>query len=147
PNVAQGFSPAEEHRPAIAGLKACATIATVVLVAITASAQAPSPRTTNEAATARRFAALRHQPLLLRAFLHDMPKGGDLHNHLSGAIYAESYLRWAADDKLCLATATMSIVVGTCDASAGLPPVADVLQNSTLYNQAIDAMSMRHWDP
>ena len=41
-----------------------------------------------------------------------MPKGGDLHNHLSGAIYAESYLRWAAEDNLCLATATMTIVAG-----------------------------------
>ena len=54
-----------------------------------------------------------------------MPKGGDLHNHLTGAIYAESYLRWAAEDNLCLATATMSIVAATCDAAAGRPPVAD----------------------
>ena len=76
-----------------------------------------------------------------------MPKGGDLHNHLSGAIYAESFLRWAADDKLCLATATMTIVAATCDASAGQPPASAVLQSATLYNQAIDAMSMRNWNP
>ena len=75
-----------------------------------------------------------------------MPKGGDLHNHLSGAVYAESYLSWAADDTVCLATATMSIVPAPCDASAGRPPAATVLQNSVLFNQAIDAMSMRHWD-
>ena len=25
-----------------------------------------------------------------------MPKGGDLHSHLSGAVYAESYIQWAA---------------------------------------------------
>jgi hypothetical protein len=30
------------------------------------------------------------------AFLRQMPKGGDLHNHLSGAIYAESYIQWVA---------------------------------------------------
>ena len=76
-----------------------------------------------------------------------MPKGGDLHNHLTGAIYAESYLRWAAEDNLCLATATMTIVAAACDAAAGRPPVADVLRNPTLFNQAIDAMSMRHWNP
>jgi adenosine deaminase len=100
-----------------------------------------------EAATARRFAVLRNQPLPLIAFLRAMPKGGDLHNHLSGAIYAESYLRWAAEDNMCLATATMTLVVGTCDAAAGQPPVTAVLRNTTLYNQAIDAMSMRHWNP
>ena len=76
-----------------------------------------------------------------------MPKGGDLHNHLSGAIYAESYLRWAAEDGLCLATATMTIVGGTCDASADRPAVSAVLQNATLYSQAIDAMSMRNRNP
>ena len=34
--------------------------------------------------------------------LQRMPKGGDLHNHLSGAVYAESYLRWAAQDGKCI---------------------------------------------
>ena len=44
-----------------------------------------------------------------------MPKGGDLHNHLSGAIYAESYLRWAADDQLCLLVTTFTFVAPPCD--------------------------------
>jgi adenosine deaminase len=100
-----------------------------------------------EAATARYFASIRKQPSLLLAFLAEMPKGGDLHNHLSGAVYAESYLRWAAEDNLCLATATMSIVAATCNAAAGLPPVAAVLGNAALFSQAVDAMSMRHWNP
>jgi adenosine deaminase len=102
---------------------------------------------TGEAAAARYFASIRNNPSLLVAFLTEMPKGGDLHNHLSGAIYAESYLRWAADDGLCVATATLSIVGGTCDSSAGRPPAADVVRNGTLFNQVIDALSMRHWDP
>ena len=87
---------------------------------------------TPETATARRFAAIKNNPSLLVAFLREMPKGGDLHNHLSGAVYAESYLRWAAEDKLCLATATMAIVSGSCDANAGQPPVTAVLQNGAL---------------
>ena len=99
-----------------------------------------------ETATARYFASIRDQPSLLLAFLAEMPKGGDLHNHLTGAVYAESYLRWAAEDNLCLATATMTIVAATCDAADGRPPVADVLRNATLFSQAIDAMSMRHWN-
>ena len=75
----------------------------------------------NEAATAQNLAAIRAQPLALEAFLREMPKGGDLHNHLSGAIYAESYLRWSAEDGLCLATATFSLVAGPCDPAAGKP--------------------------
>jgi adenosine deaminase len=98
-----------------------------------------------EDATARYFASIRNQPSLLLAFLSEMPKGGDLHNHLTGAVYAESYLRWAAEDNLCLATTTMTIVAATCDAADGRPPVIDVLRNATLFNRAIDAMSMRHW--
>lgn len=97
-------------------------------------------------ATARYFTSIRNNPPLLLAFLNEMPKGGDLHNHLSGAIYAESYLRWAADDNLCFATAAMAIVAGTCDASAGRPPASAILQSAVLYGQAIDAMSMRNWD-
>jgi hypothetical protein len=108
---------------------------------------AAPPAAPGEAVTATHFASIRNQPSLLLAFLAQMPKGGDLHNHLSGAIYAESYLRWAVDDSLCLAAATMSIVPAPCDASAGRPPAIDVVRNSVLFNQAVDAMSMRHWDP
>ena len=95
--------------------------------------------------TARRLTAIQRQPLLLEAFLREMPKGGDLHNHLSGSIYAESYLRWAADDNLCLVTATFTLVVGPCDAAVGRPATAAVVADSGLYNATIDAWSMRNW--
>jgi hypothetical protein len=109
-------------------------------------AQKPATATPGERATARYFASIRRSPSLLLAFLGEMPKGGDLHNHLSGAVYAESYLRWAAGDDQCLVTATMTIAAGSCDAAAGRPPASAVLQNAALYSQAIDAMSMRNWD-
>jgi adenosine deaminase len=126
--------------------RAAAAAVVVICAAIALAASPRQPAASSEAATARYFTSIRNQPPLLLSFLNEMPKGGDLHNHLSGAIYAESYLRWAADDSLCLATATMTIVAGTCDAIAGRPPASAVLQNGTLYSQAIDAMSMRHWD-
>jgi len=125
-------------------------LAAVAVCALAATAIAQQPRSraaSPEAATAAYFASVRDQPLLLKAFLSEMPKGGDLHNHLTGAVYAESYMRWAAEDNLCLATATMTIVAGACDGAAGRPAVADVLRNATLFNQAINAMSMRHWNP
>jgi hypothetical protein len=46
-------------------------------------------------AVAHRFETLRDDPGMLHLFLHEMPKGGDIHSHLSGAIYAESYITWA----------------------------------------------------
>ncbi len=110
-----------------------------------ASLRADAASDAAQAATARRFAAIRNQPLLLEAFLREMPKGGDLHNHLSGSIYAESYIRWAAEDNLCVATATFALVTGTCDAAAGRPSAATVLGDTTLYNATIDAWSMRNW--
>jgi adenosine deaminase len=46
-----------------------------------------------------------------------MPKGADLHSHLSGAVYAESYLRWAAEDGACVSVRGMRIVNPPCTAT------------------------------
>ena len=40
---------------------------------------------------------VRNDPVRLNMFLRDFPKGADLHNHLAGAVYAESMLDWAAN--------------------------------------------------
>jgi hypothetical protein len=73
----------------------------------------------SEERTARRFESIRGDPVTPRAFLRALPKGGDLHNHLGGAIYAESYLRWAAEDGLCVDTRTHTILGDRepCDAA------------------------------
>ena len=59
-------------------------------VVFSATVIAAAPPSASEAAAAAYFASIRSNPSLLLAFLIRMPKGGDLHNHLSGAIYAES---------------------------------------------------------
>ena len=73
-----------------------AFVGLALVVAALGSVQVRAAGDPAEAATARKLAAIRNQPLALEAFLRQMPKGGDLHNHLSGSIYAESYMRWAA---------------------------------------------------
>ena len=40
------------------------------------------------------FQHIRNNPAELTAFFAKMPKGGDLHHHYSGSIYAETYIRW-----------------------------------------------------
>ena len=80
----------------------------LLLIALTASfapaQKAPGPIATGATArAARAFDTAKQQgPLALRDFLVDMPKGADLHVHLAGAIYAESFLRAAGEDGLCI---------------------------------------------
>ena len=69
------------------------SFAAPALLLLTSTAEARS------AATA--YAMAKNDPVKLRNFLFKMPKGGDLHNHLTGTIYAESYLGWAAEDGKC----------------------------------------------
>ena len=64
---------------------------------------ASAPRSAGEARAARAFEdAVRSGPLAVYAFLTPFPKGADLHVHLSGAVYAETFIRDAGEDKLCV---------------------------------------------
>jgi hypothetical protein len=100
------------------------------------------------AATARYLERVRSDPRALAIFLSEMPKGGDLHSHLSGAVYAESYLRWAADDGLCVDVPRRAILVHACGTGAdSLRPAAQIADTSALYGALVDAFSMRNWDP
>src|SRR5437763_623691 len=81
----------------------------IMLLSVLAAAQ------TAEQKTARYLDSIRGQPPLLLAFLHDMPKGGDLHNHLDGAIYAEDLLGFAASDNFCVDRTTSHLLGAPCD--------------------------------
>lgn len=100
-------------------------------------------------AAASRFAAVRHSPPELRAFLYRMPKGADLHSHLTGAVYAETYLRLAAGAALCFDRATKSLVNPTvaapcgADAKSERPAAGVVIADPVLYPVAINALSTR----
>jgi adenosine deaminase len=108
-----------------------------------------APRSVSEQEVARYFESIRKSPPQMLAFLSQMPKGGDLHNHLSGAVYAESYIQWATDNGLCINTTTMALSApaanATCDPNSGQPPAELLLKNSALYARAVDAWSMRNW--
>jgi adenosine deaminase len=92
------------------------------------------------------FESVRKAPPQQFAFLLQMPKGADLHSHLSGAIYAESFIQWAAEKGLCVNTTTFVLSQTPCEANTpGFVPVATALTNGVLYRQIIDAWSMRNW--
>jgi adenosine deaminase len=103
----------------------------------------------NEAAelTARYFHAVRNRPPLLAAFLREFPKGGDLHNHLSGAIYAERLLEWAVEGGVCIDVELLSAVDGACEDGGKRIPAAQAVADVQLRDRLIDAWSVRNWDP
>ncbi len=125
----------------------------VLLLAISFLAASPSAwpqkkpvkSASPEQKTARYFESVRNQPLLLHAFLQQMPKGGDLHNHLSGAVYAESYIKWAAQDGLCVDSNALALTQPPCDPANGKPSATAALQDPTLYGHLLDAFSMRQF--
>ena len=114
-----------------------------------AAAQTKAPALSAEQRTARHFESIRKSPPQQWAFLLQMPKGGDLHSHLSGAVYAESYVQWAAESGLCINTVTMFLSPpkpnSKCDPNSNQPPASNALSNGVLYRQMIDAWSMRNW--
>lgn len=49
-----------------------------------------------EQLTSEYFESIKGNPAALRQFFSAMPKGGDVHNHLTGSAYAETYFELAA---------------------------------------------------
>ena len=100
--------------------------------------------------------AARTNPLQLRNFLKKMPKGADLHNHLSGAVYAESWIRAAAEDHMCVNLASRSFAKpqggseknsAEANCEGGQVAAADAYKDQHLFDALIDAFSMRGFVP
>src|SRR5271154_3160435 len=120
------------------------------------AATSPSTVSTAETRTAHALDLARTDPLSLYAFLVRMPKGADLHNHLTGAIYAESWIRFAAEDNLCVDLATHSFFPSRSMTDSLPPqpvcgdgnlPAAHAFTDQHLYDALIDAFSMRSFVP
>lgn len=103
-----------------------------------------------EQRASRYMESVRKQPPLLLAFVHEMPKGGDLHNHLDGAIYAEDLIDFAADGQLCVDRTSARLLPPPCDPCENYtakPAARCSYGDQVLYDEMIDAWSMRNWNP
>ncbi len=94
---------------------------------------------------AKRLENLRDKPERLRQFLRDMPKGTDLHTHLSGAVYGEAMIRWGAEDGKCVDTVTFVSSFPPC--TGNQVPLSNALSNTQLWDQILGAWSMREFRP
>ena len=102
---------------------------------------------TAEQRAARAYDAARASPLELEVFLRRMPKGSDLHYHLVGGIYAETFIRDAAEDGLCVELASHAFAAPQPNCGAGQVAAAEAFSNQDLYDALVDAFSMRSFVP
>jgi len=141
------------------------------------TAPAGAPRSIDAA-----FQVARRDPNALRAFVLNMPKGGDLHHHLTGAVYPEVLIQLAsyedlsidqsswsfaqcqgvpagskadipvsaptADCKTCADTSSCTTpstqcVSGTKTLTGSFVPACCLCSNSGLYDNVVNALSMR----
>jgi adenosine deaminase len=111
-----------------------------------------------EARAARAYGAAVHAgPLAVQAFLAEFPKGADLHFHLGAGVYAETLIRVAAEDKVCIDPAAPKFARDEKGATIHEPCAAPLVAASSLngsnisveqqnlYDKIINAFSMRNF--
>lgn len=117
-------------------------LSTSLLLFTMLPASARADRATEQAS--RWLEAHRQQTPMLRQFIQRMPKGADLHSHLTGAAYAETYLRLAAEHGLCVNSETLQFAAtngGECQA----PAVSARQLPTSLYSAMVDRLSTRNY--
>ncbi len=88
---------------------------------------------------AERVERLRSDPAALTALLRRMPKGGDLHSHLTGAARTERLIEWGIEDGLCVDEALVS---SNPPCGPGQVPMRNAAFDPELYTRILEAWSM-----
>jgi adenosine deaminase len=125
-------------------------VALVLFVTAPSTGQAAASGPSAGTRTAQYLDSIRTRTAKLRAFLKAMPKGADLHNHLSGAVPTETLIGYAVRDGLCIdatftATPAPPVAGGPCP--AGQRPVAESSSDEAFFAQIVRAWSMEDFRP
>jgi adenosine deaminase len=116
------------------------TAAALLTIACAAAAHA------DERATAARFEQAKGSEPALIAFLKGMPKGGDLHNHVSGAVTTEVLVEAAIRNNLYFDPSDSQFYQDNNTAGTRVP-AAKFAADDTLIAQYMNKASMRGWNP
>ncbi|MEC5163932.1 MULTISPECIES: hypothetical protein [unclassified Janthinobacterium] len=125
----------------------------MIALAIAGGANA-APPVSNEDITKRHFAELLAGPqpktAELTMFFSMMPKGGDLHHHYSGAIYAEQYLEWVDKQRFCVDKASYQIVTDAAAIAAGRAKgsclsSSEVIGDNAMYRELLQRWSIKDY--
>jgi adenosine deaminase len=137
--------------------------ATVILQSAPSASEPASTTSAGKSAEARAAraydAAMRKGPLAVQAFLAQFPKGADLHFHLGAGVYAETLIRVAAEDKVCIDPAETKFARNDHGETLHEPCAPPLVAASTLngsgvtqaqqdlYDRIVNAFSMRNFVP
>ena len=77
----------------------------------------------------------------LNLFVTAMPKGGDLHHHYSGSIYAETYLEWVRKKGWLIDECTLKIVESISDTTCKPLTVDEVISAGPTYRKLLSLWS------
>lgn len=79
---------------------------------------------------------------MLNLFFNRMPKGGDIHHHYTGTLYAETYLEWVAARGWYINSCTLKIVKKKlADKQCPDLSVDELLKQNTLYRKLLTLWS------
>jgi len=98
------------------------------------------------------FQKIRKNEAELTAFISQMPKGGDLHNHYTGSVYAESYVNWMIEADCCINLQTLQTKRSswTCDTGfvkfSYLQSTMDPADFELLRSKIIRSYSTKEYD-
>jgi adenosine deaminase len=95
------------------------------------------------------FKGIRNNQAELEYFFTQMPKGGDLHNHLTGSVYAETYFQFALSKGMYLNTATYRLYPTRASIPSGLKTVVQLSPTManflSVYMDCLNAWSVRNF--
>jgi hypothetical protein len=112
-------------------------------IAVLLCLASPSMARGDERAAAKVYEELRTSNSLEK-FLRAFPKGGDLHYHLGGGITPEKWIEIAIKRNFCVDERLLILVQNlTSTCPAGMVPAATLRDGGPVYNQLVEAMSMR----
>lgn len=102
--------------------------------------------TGNEKIISNYFERIRGKPVLLRQFLLEMPKGGDLHHHIGGSVYAETFIDLAVKKGFYINSDT-GVLVPSSAGGDDVVPAAQAYENDTLYERIVTSWSLFNFHP
>ncbi len=78
---------------------------------------------------------------MLTLFFTKMPKGGDIHHHYAGTLYAETFLQWVKDKNWFIDSCSLRIAKDKKDAKCELLSVDQLMGDTTLYRKLLTLWS------
>jgi len=94
----------------------------------------------NEIQVMKLIKSMLNDSVQLTNLLTNMPKGGDLHSHTSGAVTMEKIIHWGAEDGVCVDTVTYLASLQPCKGNQ--VSMAQAETDPNLFNNLLMAWSM-----